>query len=180
MSIIIGTFDHQEAAERAVQEIRDKGITEEEISIVAREDAIEQVGDDEGGLEARQDEAGGEDMAFGEDDITYGDQDVSDGAMTGGAIGVIGGLLAGAGALAIPGVGPIVAAGPIAAGLSGAAAGGIAGGLIDLGIPEEKGRDYEEEVRQGNILTIVHSDENTVQDVANIFRRHGARRVESH
>jgi tetrahydromethanopterin S-methyltransferase subunit C len=70
------------------------------------------------------------------------------------------GLLAGIGALAIPGVGPLIAAGPIMATLSGAAAGalvgGLAGALIGLGIPEIEAKQYEGKIKDGNILLSVH------------------------
>jgi len=81
------------------------------------------------------------------------------GAVLGGALG----WLAGIGAIAIPGVGPFIAAGPIVAALSGAAVGGavggVAGGLIGLGIPEYEAKRYEGKVRQGNILLSVHTDD---------------------
>jgi hypothetical protein len=84
------------------------------------------------------------------------------GAGTGGVLGGALGWLAGIGALAIPGVGPFIAAGPILAALSGAAvgaaAGGIAGGLIGLGIPELEAKRYEGKVREGNILISVHTE----------------------
>src|SRR5205085_2488345 len=89
-----------------------------------------------------------------------------EGATTGGASGgVIGGALgwlAGIGALAIPGLGPFVAAGPIMGLLSGlgagAAVGGIAGALVGMGIPEYEAKRYEGRVREGGILLSVHSD----------------------
>jgi hypothetical protein len=89
-----------------------------------------------------------------------------EGAATGGATGgVLGGALgwiAGIGLLAIPGVGPFIAAGPIVAALSGAAigaaVGGVAGGLIGLGIPELEAKRYEGKLKQGNILISVHTD----------------------
>ncbi len=89
-----------------------------------------------------------------------------EGATTGGlaSMGVGGalGLLAGIGALAIPGVGPPIAAGPIMAALSGAAVGGATGGLIGalvgLGIPELEAKQYEGKVRAGNILISVHTE----------------------
>ena len=81
------------------------------------------------------------------------------GAATGGVLGGALGLLAGIGALAIPGVGPLIAAGPLLAALSGAAAGatvgGIAGGLIGLGIPEFEAKRYENRLTEGNILISV-------------------------
>ncbi len=84
------------------------------------------------------------------------------GAATGGVLGGTLGLLAGIGALAIPGVGPLIAAGPLLAALSGAAAGatvgGIAGGLIGLGIPELEAKRYENRITEGNILISVHTE----------------------
>lgn len=81
------------------------------------------------------------------------------GAATGGLLGGTLGLLAGIGALAIPGVGPLIAAGPLLAALSGAAAGatvgGITGGLIGLGIPEIEAKRYENRIAEGNILISV-------------------------
>src|SRR5512140_448672 len=84
------------------------------------------------------------------------------GAGTGGVIGGALGWIAGIGALAIPGVGPFIAAGPIIAALSGAAVGatvgGIAGGLIGLGIPEIEAKRYEGKVKAGNLLISVHTE----------------------
>jgi hypothetical protein len=84
------------------------------------------------------------------------------GGATGGVIGGVLGWLVGIGALAIPGVGPFIAAGPIIAALSGAAVGGavggIAGGLIGLGIPEYEARQYETKIKEGGVLLSVHSD----------------------
>ena len=88
------------------------------------------------------------------------------GVGAGGALGGTLGLLAGIGALAIPGVGPFIAAGPIVAALSGAAAGaavgGVAGALVGMGIPEIEAKQYEGKVKGGNILLSVHV-ENTDQ-----------------
>ncbi len=85
------------------------------------------------------------------------------GAATGGAVGGALGLLAGIGALAIPGLGPFIAAGPIMATLGGAAAGAAAGGLtgalIGLGMPEYEAKQYESKVKDGNILLSVHTDD---------------------
>ena len=81
------------------------------------------------------------------------------GAASGGVLGGTLGLLAGIGALAIPGVGPFIAAGPLLAALSGAAAGatvgGVAGALIGLGIPEIEAKRYENRIAEGNILISV-------------------------
>ena len=86
------------------------------------------------------------------------------GASTGGVLGAAFGLAAGVGALAIPGVGPLIAAGPIMAALSGAAVGaavgGITGALVGLGIPEYEAKMYEGKIRDGNILLAVHCTNN--------------------
>ncbi|MGI6037058.1 MAG: general stress protein [Limnochordia bacterium] len=156
METLIGTFSSRDQAEDALEALRDEGFDESEVSIVAK---------DESGQ-------GGDDMAG---------EDMADGTAWGGALGGMAGLLASAGALAIPGIGPIIAAGPLAATLSGAVAGGVAGGLIDLGIPEERGRYYEEEVKRGKILAVVESDdEDRLESAADILREFGANDVESH
>ncbi len=84
------------------------------------------------------------------------------GAGTGGVLGGALGWIAGIGALAIPGFGPFIAAGPIMAALSGAAigatVGGIAGGLIGMGIPEIEAKRYEGKLQEGNILISVHTE----------------------
>jgi hypothetical protein len=104
------------------------------------------------------------------------------GAGTGSVIGGALGWIAGIGALAIPGVGPFIAAGPIMAALSGAAigaaAGGIAGGLIGLGIPELEARRYEGKVKQGNILISVHTDDaGDIARAKDIFNQAGAQDI---
>lgn len=84
------------------------------------------------------------------------------GAGTGGVVGGTVGLLAGLGMLAIPGLGPFIAAGPIMAALSGlgvgAAVGGLTGALIGMGVPELEAKRYEGKVKDGNILLSVHSE----------------------
>jgi hypothetical protein len=84
------------------------------------------------------------------------------GVAGGGVLGGTLGLLAGIGALAIPGLGPFIAAGPLMAALSGAAAGaavgGIAGALVGMGIPELEAKKYEGKLKGGNILMAVHVD----------------------
>lgn len=153
---VIGVFNSHDNAEQAVNALRTQGFTTEEINIVSKNKKQQ-----------------GHDNEYFEDDIT-------DGALTGGTLGGIGGLLLGAGALAIPGVGPVLAAGPIAAALSGAVAGGITGGLIDWGIPAESGRRYEQHVAQGGILAIIRSDTVKANQAAQILRQNGAKDVETH
>jgi hypothetical protein len=101
------------------------------------------------------------------------------GAGTGGVLGGALGWLAGIGALAIPGVGPFVAAGPIMAALSGAAigatAGGIAGTLIGMGIPEYEAKRYESKIREGRILLSEHSENaDETKRAKEIFEQAGA------
>jgi len=100
------------------------------------------------------------------------------GALVGGALG----WLAGIGALAIPGVGPLVAAGPIMAALSGAAvgaaSGGVTGGLIGLGIPEFEAKQYESKLHEGNVLISVHTENNDqIKAAEGIFKDNGAKDV---
>jgi len=101
------------------------------------------------------------------------------GAGTGAAAGATLGWLAGIGMLAIPGIGPFIAAGPIMAALGGAAVGGtvggIAGALVGMGIPEFEAKRYEGRVKDGNILISVHSESGDETDRAkNIFEDAGA------
>ena len=104
------------------------------------------------------------------------------GAGTGGVIGGALGWIAGIGALAIPGVGPFIAAGPIMAALSGvavgAAVGGIAGGLIGLGIPEIEAKRYEGKVKAGNLLISVHTeDSKEIARAKDIFSKAGGQDI---
>jgi hypothetical protein len=93
---------------------------------------------------------------------TKAPEGVTTGAVTGGAIGGTLGLLAGLGALAIPGLGPFIAAGPIMSTLAGLGAGGAVGGLVGalvgLGIPEYEAKRYEGRIKEGGVLLSVHSD----------------------
>ncbi len=104
------------------------------------------------------------------------------GAGTGAVIGGALGWIVGIGALAIPGVGPFIAAGPIVAALSGAAvgagAGGIAGGLIGLGIPEIEAKRYEGKVKAGNLLLSVHTENSgEITRAKDIFTKAGAQDI---
>ena len=160
MPVVLGVFDDQNSAKQAISEMKDRGIAENDISLVARQE-------EESDMEAGQMGAEG--------------QDLSDGAATGGALGGLAGLLAGAGMLTIPGVGPILAAGPISAGLSGVAAGGIAGGLADYGVDQQTGEKYADAVEQGRILVAAEDTEETkIDEVADILRNQGAEDVETH
>jgi hypothetical protein len=106
------------------------------------------------------------------------------GATAGGAVGGTLGLLAGIGALAIPGLGPFIAAGPIMGALAGlgvgAAAGGLIGALIGMGIPEYEAKRYEGRVKEGGILVSVHCDDSEWVDRAKeILKRSGAEDISS-
>jgi hypothetical protein len=116
---------------------------------------------------------------FAHEKHTKAPEGIATGAGTGGVIGGALGWLAGIGALAIPGVGPFIAAGPILAALSGAAVGatvgGISGGLIGLGFPELEAKRYEGKIKAGNILLSVHTEDSEEIKVAEkIFKDCGA------
>jgi hypothetical protein len=101
------------------------------------------------------------------------------GAATGGVLGGVAGWLVGAGTLAIPGLGPFVAAGPILAALSGAgigaATGGLVGALVGMGVPEYEAKRYEGKIRDGNILISVHTEDGDERRRAkDILEQHGA------
>jgi hypothetical protein len=111
-----------------------------------------------------------------------------EGAAIGGTVGLSAGAvlgwLAGIGSLAIPGVGPLIAAGPIMGALSGAAVGAatgsLSGGLIGLGMPEYEAKRYEEKIKGGNTLISVHTDNSDQRDKAKkIFERAHAEDISS-
>jgi len=107
---------------------------------------------------------------FATDHETKAPEGAAVGAGTGGLVGGTLGLLAGIGALAIPGLGPLIAAGPILATLSGVAAGatvgGVTGALVGLGIPEIEAKRYESKLRSGNVLVAVHTENRQQQELA--------------
>jgi hypothetical protein len=106
-------------------------------------------------------------QAFAHHKDTKAPEGTAVGVTAGGAIGGVLGLLAGIGALAIPGVGPLIAAGPIMAGLAGlgvgGAVGGIVGALMGMGIPEYEAKRYEGRVKGGGTLLSVHC--NTTDEI---------------
>lgn len=106
------------------------------------------------------------------------------GVSTGGILGGVLGWLMGIGALAIPGLGPFIAAGPLMAALSaatiGAAAGGIVGALVGMGIPEYEAKRYEARIREGRILISVHSETSEeTRRAKELFERAGAEDIAS-
>ena len=121
---------------------------------------------------------------FAHEKNTKAPEGVTAGATTGAVVGGGLGWLAGIGALAIPGIGPLLAAGPIVALLAGAGAGGAIGGLtgalIGMGIPEYEAKRYEGRVKSGGILLSVHCDSSDWATKAKeILRQTGAEDVSS-
>lgn len=119
---------------------------------------------------------------FAHEKNTKAPEGAATGAGTGGALGGALGWLVGIGALAIPGAGPFIAAGPILAALGGAAVGatvgGIAGALVGMGIPEFEAKRYEGRVREGGILISVHTETSDEVTVAKeIFEDAGAKDI---
>jgi len=121
---------------------------------------------------------------FAHEHSTKAPEGTAIGASAGGVTGGVLGLMAGIGALAIPGVGPFIAAGPIMAALSGAAVGatigGIGGALIGMGIPEFEAKQYEAKIKEGNILISAHAADGDVADrVKDIMKQAGAKDITS-
>ena len=141
---VCGVLEHPPAAHAAVQDLLDSGFLRENISVVAREGS-EGAGDPGSTPLPAAPPSG-----------------ASAGAGAGTALGGVAGLLLGLGALAIPGLGPLVAAGPLAAALAGAGAGAVAGGLIgaltDLGVPEDEACSYVDDLRRGGVLLVVRAE----------------------
>ncbi|OPX85326.1 MAG: hypothetical protein A4E53_03544 [Pelotomaculum sp. PtaB.Bin104] len=162
LKTVIGLFDSREQAEKAVSALRSRGFYEE-ISVLAADP--DKAGANKGNRQQTGRDNGGS---------------LSSGVTTGGVLGGLAGLAMGAGALVIPGIGPILAAGPITGLLSGAATGGIAGGLVDWGIPSDRGQYYEGKVKEGKILASVRTEETKINDAASIMRDNGAKDVETH
>ncbi|WP_035355994.1 hypothetical protein [Edaphobacter aggregans] len=122
--------------------------------------------------------------AFAHEKSTKAPEGTATGATTGGVVGGTLGLLAGIGALAIPGAGPLIAAGPIMATLAGAgvggAVGGLVGALVGMGIPEYEAKRYEGAVKDGGVLLSVHCDTSEQIDVAkDVLKESGATDISS-
>jgi len=161
---VIGIVDAEIQAENIVQHLGREGFSTSDISAIF------------------PDKRGTRDFAH--EHNTKAPEGAVVGVAGGGLLGGTLGLLAGIGALAIPGLGPFIAAGPLMATLSGAAAGaavgGIAGALVGLGIPEIEAKKYEGKLRGGNILVAAHVDDADQEKRAKeIFRREGAHDISS-
>jgi hypothetical protein len=113
---------------------------------------------------------------FAHEQHTKAPEGATTGAGTGGILGGVVGWMVGIGALAIPGLGPFIAAGPIMAALGGVAAGatlgGVVGALIGLGIPEYEAKRYEGKIKEGNILISVHTENRTERSRAKEIFEH--------
>ncbi len=121
---------------------------------------------------------------FAHEQHTKAPEGAATGAATGGVVGGVVGLLTGIGLLAIPGLGPFVAAGPILAALGGlgvgGAAGGIVGALVGLGIPELEAKSYEGKVKGGNILISAHAESSAeVHKAKEIYENNGGKDIVS-
>jgi hypothetical protein len=161
---VFGIYSTRETAERAADSIVNAGFSPADISVLLPENLGNR--------------------AIGTEKSTKAPEGATAGGTTGAVLGGALGLLAGIGALAIPGVGPLIAAGPIMATLAGAGAGGAIGGitgaLVGLGIPEYEAKRYEGRIQKGGILLSVHcatSDE--VKRAKEIIERTGGEDVSS-
>ncbi len=155
MKTVSGLFDDYSDARAAVSALEDRGVPSDDISIVSNN-----VGD-----------------RYSKDSNAV--EGAGTGAGLGAAVGGIGGLLTGLGVMAIPGVGPVVAAGWLAATAAGAAAGAVAGGaaggligaMTESGVPEEHAHVYAEGVRRGGAVVTARVDESLYADAQAILRR---------
>jgi hypothetical protein len=140
----------EEQAAKIVNQLKEAGFSSDDVSLLL------------------PDRAGPRDFAH--EQHSKAPEGAATGVVAGGVIAGVLGWLAGIGTLAIPGVGPLVAAGPILAALSGAAAGGaiggMAGALVGLGFPEYEAKQYEGKVKNGNILISVHTEDSKERHAA--------------
>ena len=161
---VFGIYPHQTSVENGVDALRAAGFSNTDISVLFPAN------------EGTKD--------FAHEKSTKAPEGATTGAGTGAVLGGGLGWLAGIGALAIPGLGPFVAAGPIMAALAGAgvggAVGGLTGALIGMGIPEYEAKRYEGRVKDGGILLSVHSDTSDQIKVAkDVLKQTGAQDVSS-
>lgn len=159
---VVGVFNSIQDARNAVRDLESSGFSRDEVSLVANKNST------------------GYDRLSDEDRTEMSDKtsDVVTDAGIGAAIGGVGGLLLSLAGLAIPGIGPVLAAGPIAAALTGAgigaAGGGLIGALTESGVPKEHANDYSEAVRRGDVLVTVRAGGDRVDRASDILDRNGA------
>src|SRR6187397_3088408 len=156
---VVGIVDDEARAESMVVALQSAGFSRNDISVLF------------------PDKRGSKDFAH--EHNTKAPEGAAAGASAGGLLGGALGWLAGIGALAIPGVGPLIAAGPIMGLLSGAAVGaatgGVTGALVGYGMPEIEAKRYEGKVKGGNIVLSVHTDNgDEVSRAKEIMKRHNA------
>jgi tetrahydromethanopterin S-methyltransferase subunit C len=161
---VFGIYASAAAAEAAVDHLLSKGFTNSAISVLLPDDDSTR--------------------AFAHEKHTKAPEGTATGVTAGGIIGGSLGLLAGIGALAIPGVGPLIAAGPIMGALAGlgvgGAVGGIVGALVGMGIPEFEAKRYEGAVKDGGTLLSVHCDtDNQIDAAKDGLKETGARDISS-
>ena len=172
---VVGLYDHVSQARAAIQDLVDAGFKRDNISFTANASAAEygEYFDEEGQYRERTE--GDTTTNYDDDEMTSG-EGAGAGAGIGATIGGLGGLLMGLGLLAVPGVGPALAAGPIVSALVGAGIGGLAGGLmgalVNSGVPEDEAGHYSEGVRRGGSLVMLTVDDDRVNDVERIMNEH--------
>ncbi len=163
----VGTFPNRRDTEKALHELRDSGFPMDRVSIITQDsEAPNRIGETEVHDQHQGNKA---------------DDGAKTGALTGGALGGLTGLLVGLGALAIPGIGPIMLAGATATtiattaagGAIGAAAGGLIGALVGLGIPEEHARTYNERVSKGHYLVMLDGTDDEIHRAETVLHRQG-------
>ncbi len=161
---VFGIYKSVEQAERAVDRIMAAGFSNNDISVLLPD------------IRSSKE--------FAHEKNTKAPEGATTGVTTGGVVGGTLGLLAGVGALAIPGVGPFIAAGPIMAALAGlgagAAVGGLIGALVGMGIPEYEAKRYEGRVKAGGVLLSVHCDtSNQISRAKDLLKGTGAEDIAS-
>jgi uncharacterized protein YcfJ len=157
---VFGIVENETQAQQAVTSLEAAGFTSSDISVLSRNpehaNALEE------GLGSSAQSLTDKSREVGHSNATKAPEGTAAGAISGGVLGGIAGWLVGIGALAIPGVGPFIAAGPILAALSGAAivatAGGLVGALVGFGIPEYEAKLYSGKLDAGHILIGVHAE----------------------
>ena len=158
---VVGLFDDRAAAQAAVRELMTERFTADQISLMSKKP-------DDGGVE----------VAYVEEDGREQIEDMAKGAGAGAAIGGVAGLLLSLTALAIPGIGPVLAAGPLVALIAGAgvgaAAGGLVSGLTRLGLEDDEAHTYAEGLRRGGTLVSVSSGDHRADRAVAVMRRNGA------
>ncbi len=172
MKTVVGLYEDIADAQAAINDLVRSGFDRANISLVASN----RWGDEKKSMAAVN--TGNEPMT----DPGQMGSDVAAGMATGGVVGGLGGVLLGLGALAIPGFGPIIAAGPLVAGLAGAgigaAVGGLVGALVNWGVPANEAELYAESVRRGGILVGLKTEESRAEQAAGIMNRYSPIDVE--